>query len=114
MGIIYSFNYRKKDFNKTVRKRFEKHQNLNAITSELPSIESMGYDVKIVRAFPYHPMPELYLCHLKIEFEEYKVWALDKRLPSPEEVTRRFWRKRLLVFLKREYSFVTKLTINLY
>ena len=91
-------------FNKTVRKTFENHPNLNPITSELPSIESMGYDVKIAHAFPYHPMPELYLCHLKIEFEEYKVWALEKKLPSLEEVQSRYWRKRLLVFLKREYS----------
>lgn len=90
---------------KSVTEPFRKCKNSNAITSPLPSISSMGFDEKLSKAFPYHPMPELYLKHLEIEFQNYKVWALDNRVPGFEESVSRWWRKRLLIFLKKEYKY---------
>ncbi len=91
---------------KFIKQMIKKNRYLNPMTSELPSMKFMGSEVKVRRAFPYHPMQDLYECHLEKAFTDYKKFALDKRIPSLEDIQRRYWRKRLILFLRKKYASV--------
>ena len=86
------------------RSALKNRKKLDPINSEMPSLDSMGFETKVARAFPYHPMSHLYKNHIEEDYRFYKLHNLDKRIPSFDDIERRFWRKKMIVFLQKEYS----------
>jgi hypothetical protein len=75
-----------------------------SLTSELPSMASMGLKVKLEKSYPFHPMVDMYERHLEILFLDYKLFHLDKRVPNYEEIVKKWWHKRFLLFIRKEFN----------
>jgi hypothetical protein len=67
-------------------------------------MESMGFYKKLEYSFPYHPMGDVFLMHLELKFLCYKIYKLDKRVPDYETCIKRFWRKKHLHFVRKEFK----------
>jgi hypothetical protein len=70
---------------------------------QLPSYESMGFKEKWKKAFPYHPLLDMCQIHIELEYQDFQIFRVDKRVPNFEELKRIWWRKRFRDFLRKEF-----------
>ena len=97
---------RQKDFSFADDHPFNEVKNYNPMTATLKPLTEMYFDEFLEQAFPYQPLPELFLCHLEIKFTYYRMFQLEKKMPSLKEIVKRYWRRRYLIFVKNEFEYL--------
>ncbi len=76
---------------------------------ELPSMESLGFRQKAMFSYPFlrtilgRPAISLLLVHFEEHFPQYMVWRLEKFMPHFEDIVKRWWRRKFIYFIRREY-----------